>query len=203
MAATKPDKNKALAALTTAALSLPGLNATAAVPAAQIETNVSYGHYQESDNRMQVDVYHADAVIPLSDRIELAFSMDRDTYSGATPAFSMPASMTNQPKYKQKDDGTPSSEVSYADVVSAASGGVTAAGLTILGGLNAFQSFSDGNTDAQAKITAYNNRVIEELILERDTSLTAIDEAGSRGHGSLQRRSSKAIQQTLTDQLES
>ena len=177
MAVTKPDKNKALAALTTAALSLPGLNATAAVPAAQIETNVSYGHYQESDNRMQVDVYHADAVIPLSDRIELAFSMDRDTYSGATPAFSMPASMTNQPKYKQKDDGTPSSEVSYADVVSAASGGVTAAGLTLLGGLNAFQSFQDGNTYAQSKITAYNNRVIEELILETDTSLTAIDEA--------------------------
>jgi len=103
VAATRPDNNKALAALTTAALSLPGLNASAAIPSAQIEANASYGHYQESDNRMQVDVYHADAVIPLTDRIELAFSMDRDTYSGATPAFSMPASMTNQPNKRMME----------------------------------------------------------------------------------------------------
>ncbi len=163
MAVTRPDNNKALAALTTAALSLPGLNAAAAVPAPQIEANVSYGHYQESDNRMKVDIYHADAVIPLYERVELALSLDRDTYSGATPAFSMPESMTNQPKYKQKDDGTLSNEVSYVDVVSAASGGVTAAGLTILGGLNAFQSFQDGMAAAQTEITTEKNLALTEL----------------------------------------
>ncbi len=167
------DNNKALAALTTAALSLPGLNATAAVPAAQIEANVSYGHYQESDNRMQVDIYHADAIIPLSDRIELAFSMDRDTYSGATPAFSMPASMTNQPKYKQKDDGTPSTEISYADVVSAASGGVTAAELTLLGGLNGFESFQDGMKAAKTEIDANQS----ESALHRILNTTHNDQA--------------------------
>lgn len=145
MAATKPGKNSALAALTTAALSLPGLNAQAAVPVTGIKTTVSYGHYQESNQRMQVDVYHADAIIPLSERLEFAFSIDRDTYSGATPTFSMPESLTNLPKYKHKADGTPSKELSYVDLVSAASAGVNAGELTQLGGLNAFASFSDGS----------------------------------------------------------
>lgn len=118
MAAINKDKQKALAALTGAALSLPGLNTQAAIPANSIVTNVSYGHYQESDNRMSVDVYHADAVIPLTDRLELAFSLDRDTYSGATPAYSLPAVMTNR---KKNDEG----ETSYVDITSAASGSVT------------------------------------------------------------------------------
>ena len=154
VAVIKSEKKTALAALTTAALSLPGLNASAAIPSAQIMSNVSYGHYQESDNRMQVDIYHADAIIPLSERIELAFSLDRDTYSGATPSFSMPENMTNVPKYKQKADGTTSNELSNVDVISAASGGVTAAGLTILGGLNGFQSFVDGTIANQPVLDA-------------------------------------------------
>ena len=175
MAVIKADKNTALAALTTAALSLPGLNAPAAIPAAQIEANTSYGHYQESSNRMRVDVYHADAIIPLTDRIELAFSMDRDTYSGATPSFSMPASMTNVPKYKQKSDGTPASDVSYVDVIAAASGGVTAAGLTILGGLNGFQSFSDGNIAAQAEIAANKDLALTTLQNTTDNDQAALE----------------------------
>jgi hypothetical protein len=175
VAVIKSDKNTALAALTTAALSLPGLNASAAIPSAQIMSNVSYGHYQESDNRMQVDIYHADAIIPLSERIELAFSLDRDTYSGATPSFSMPTSMANVPKYKQKSDGTPSTEVSYVDVVAAASGGVTAAGLTILGGLNAFQSFSDGNTATQAEIAANKNAQLTTIETTQTTDQAALD----------------------------
>lgn len=136
MAAIKSEKNKALAALTTAALSLPGLHAVAAIPAANVKTNISYGHYEESSNRMKVDVYHADAVLPINDRIELAFSLDRDTYSGATPAFSMPTTLTNLPKYEY---GT--GKLITADLVSAASGGVTASGLTSLGGLNSFVEY--------------------------------------------------------------
>ncbi len=150
VAAIKTVPNKtALAALTTAALSLPGFKTQASIPADRIQGNVSYGHYQESDERMEVDVYHANALIPLSDRLEFSFSLDRDTYSGATPAFSIPLSMTNQPKYKQQDDGSLTSEVSRVDIVSAASGGVTTGGLTILGGLNSFKSFSDGIAGAQ------------------------------------------------------
>ncbi|UOA07442.1 DUF3570 domain-containing protein [Methylobacter sp. S3L5C] len=175
MAAIKSDKKTALAAFTTAALSLPGLTVSAAIPSAQILSNVSYGHYQESDNRMQVDIYHADAIIPLTDRLELAFSLDRDTYSGATPSFSMPASMTNVAKYKQKADGTVSNELSYVDVISAASGGVTAAGLTILGGLNGFQSFSDGNTAAQAEITTNSNTQLTALETTKTNDQAALD----------------------------
>ena len=91
-----------------------------------------------------MDVYRANALIPLSDRLEFSFSLDRDTYSGATPAFSIPLNMANQPKYKQNDDGSLTSEVSPVDIISAASGGVTTGGLTILGGLNSFKKFSDG-----------------------------------------------------------
>lgn len=130
------EKNKALAALTSAALALPGLQANAAIPIAQAEANFQYGHYQESDNRMSVDVYHADFIVPIADRLELGFSIDRDTYSGATPAYSVPVSMTNQTRLEY---GVPIS----ADIVSAASGGISAGGLTILGGLNTFQQFRD------------------------------------------------------------
>jgi Protein of unknown function (DUF3570) len=174
VAAIKPVSNKtALAALTTAALSLPGFDTQAAIPADRILGNASYGHYQESDERIQVDVYHADALIPLSDRLELSFSLDRDTYSGATPSFSMPLSMANQPKYKQKDDGSAASELSAVDLVSAASGGVTTGGLTILGGLNGFQSFSDGTARGQIEL----NTLVEKFDAETNAAQLAIDAA--------------------------
>jgi uncharacterized protein DUF3570 len=123
VAVTNADNRRTLAALTSAALGLHGLQAAAAVAVANPQLNLQYGHYQESDDRMQVDVYHADFTVPYNDRLELSFSVDRDTYSGATPAFSMPTSMTNQPKY---DNGV----LTNADIVSAASQGVTAGGLT-------------------------------------------------------------------------
>lgn len=173
MAVIKKDHHNALVALTSAALSLPGLSVQAAVPASGIKANVSYGHYQESDGRMQVDVYHADAVIPLSDRLELAFSFDRDTYSGATPAFSIPASMAYQPKYKQKSDGTLATDLSNVDVISSASSGVSASGLTILGGLNGFKAFEDYKKTAEAKITfeseQANQVFINQLNAAKDT----------------------------------
>ena len=175
--AIKPKPNKAaLAALTTAALSLPGLKVQAAVPADRIQGNVSYGHYQESDERIQVDVYRANALIPLSDRLEFSFSLDRDTYSGATPSFSLPLTMTNQPKYKQKDDGTPADELSRVDIVSAASGGVTTGGLTVLGGLNNFQRFIDGNATGQGNLDNLSSKLeadTENAKLTLDTAFNA------------------------------
>ena len=147
----KSEKPKALLALTTAALALPGMDVSAAVPVAQAQGNVHFGYYEESDDRMQVEVSHGDFIVPVSDRLEFTFSIDRDTYSGATPAFSIPETMADQLKYKQKADGTPASELTPADVVSAASGGVTAAGLTILGGLNAYKKFIDAGQAAEAQ----------------------------------------------------
>lgn len=148
VAVTK-DKSKALAALTTAALGLPGLETQAATAITNAQGNVMYGHYQESSNRMHVDVYHGDFVVPITEHLEFAYSIDRDTYSGATPAFSMPAEMANQPKYK--DAGT-----ILADVISAASGGVTASGMTILGGINNFKKFIEAR-DAGINAFVANN----------------------------------------------
>ncbi len=156
--ATRAEKHRALAALTSAALGLPGMQASAAVPIGQAEGNVHYGYYQESDDRIQAQVYQGDFIVPIADRVEFTFSLQRDTYSGATPAFSIPETLTNQPKYKQNADGTPAAEVTLTDVVSAASQGVTAAGLTVLGGLNAYKSFVDAHDPAQAEFSAGNPR---------------------------------------------
>lgn len=146
MAATKPETGKSLAALTAAALCLPGISAQAAVVANDIFSNVSYGHYQESSNRMSVDIYHADALIPLTDRLELSFSMDRDTYSGASPAYSLPATMANQPKMSL-------GQATLADIVSSASPVVSAAMLTTMG-LNGFVAYQDAKNNLQAGVAA-------------------------------------------------
>ena len=148
---SKSESNTALAALTSAALSLPGLHASAAVPATNIKTNASYGHYEESNNRMTVDVYHADAVIPLNDRIELAFSLDRDTYSGATPTFSIPTTLTNLTRYTTK--GT-----EHADLISAASGTFGADKLTTPEGLDTFISQESRERDTQEINATINSR---------------------------------------------
>jgi hypothetical protein len=89
---TKPKTNRLLA-LTSAALSLPGLSAQAAGPVQKASANTQYGHYQESDNRMEVDVFHADAIVPVGEHLELTYSVDQDTYGGATPSFSGPKSL--------------------------------------------------------------------------------------------------------------
>ncbi|WAR46473.1 DUF3570 domain-containing protein [Methylomonas rapida] len=154
MAATKVEKNAALAALTSAALSLPGLQAVAAVPAANINANVSYGHYEENNNRMKVDVYHADAVIPLTDRIELSFSLDRDTYSGATPMYSLPVTLTNLPRQEK-------SKIIYEDLVSSASPIVTKSNILTFG-LDTFYTESGStiaNVISNSQDQISNNRI--------------------------------------------
>ena len=90
MAAIK--KKKTLAAFTCAALSLPGMQAKAAVPVAEAEGNVQYGYYREQGERMRADVYHTDFIVPFADRLEFTFSADFDTYVGATPLYSAPDS---------------------------------------------------------------------------------------------------------------
>lgn len=100
MAATERGAGNAgttLLALTSAALALPGIG-NAALPAADAHGTVQYGEYRESADRMRARIYHADAVLPLSERTEFTVSLDQDTYSGATPLFSLPSAMRNQPK---------------------------------------------------------------------------------------------------------
>lgn len=142
------------------ALCLPGLSARAASPATDITSDVSYGHYAESGKRMTVDIYHADATLPLTDDLELSFSLDRDTYGGASPAYSLPTSMTNQPKYdvtlvSGKINTSP--QVSNADIVASASPLASAAMLTTMG-LDDFVAFQLANTAAQTNFTAQQNQ---------------------------------------------
>ncbi|MEQ8659739.1 MAG: DUF3570 domain-containing protein, partial [Gammaproteobacteria bacterium] len=158
MAATESAPARALAALTSAALALPGLEAAAELPSMVPDATFQYARYQESGGRMRVDVYRKALSLPLTDRFELGFSVNRDTYSGATPAYSLPTTLTGQAKFAQRDDGNPASAVSFTDVVSAASGGASAGGLTILGGLNAFAEFVTVGNDARARFITANPR---------------------------------------------
>lgn len=86
MAAIK--QKKSLAALTCAALGLPGISANAAIPAETAKGNVQYNHYKEAGDRIEAQVFHTDLVIPFADRFEFTFSLDQDIYSGATPVYS-------------------------------------------------------------------------------------------------------------------
>ncbi len=173
VAVIKPDMNKALAALTTAALGLPGIDIQAAVPSAQAQGNVQYGYYQESDDRMKVEIYHGDFAVPVSDRLEFTFSVDRDTYSGATPAFSLPETMTNQVRLGQAGP-------EKTDVISAASGNATAQGLTILGGLNTFQDVLIGTNQARLDIQAASQLATSAIDAAKNKATATLDAAKQR-----------------------
>lgn len=82
MAAT----NSPLAALTAAALALPGM-----VPQADAETalspeiNTAFSRYEESSDRMRIDVYQATATLPITDRFSVKANGVKDVVSGASP----------------------------------------------------------------------------------------------------------------------
>ncbi len=145
MAVTKQDKSRTLYALTSAALCLPGMDVRAATPSLLATGSTAYGYYQESDQRMQVQIYHADGLVPLTERLEFAFSLDRDTYSGASPAWNVPQTMTNQ---------TLANGGGVADLISAASA-VSAQSITGEG-LEKFQTYQDAlNASGGDKVKAY------------------------------------------------
>ena len=138
VAVIKTKTNRAVAALTAAALSLPGLEVSAGSPVTKATANFQYGHYQESDDRMKVQIYHTDTMIPLTERLEFSFSYDRDTYSGASPGWNVPTSMNNLLTTKGEK----------ADVVTAASV-VSAGSLTDSeNGLAKFEAYSQGGGGA-------------------------------------------------------
>ncbi len=97
MAATKVKKpgNATLLALSSVALSLPGISTKAATPVAEAEGNVQYGYYMEEGDRMEAQVYHGDFIVPINDFFEFTFSYDFDTYIGATPSYSTPQAMSD------------------------------------------------------------------------------------------------------------
>ncbi|MCB1741532.1 MAG: DUF3570 domain-containing protein [Gammaproteobacteria bacterium] len=107
---------QALAALTAAALGLPGIGPRAAQPSDQAHATVQVGLYREGGARIDARILHLDAGLPLPAGSELTLEIDQDIYSGATPSFSVPAAMTGRPKQQLGQQ-----RYTPADVISAAS----------------------------------------------------------------------------------
>lgn len=81
----------AFAALTAAALSLPGMVSDAEAQEPQIfGLNTQFSRYEESGNRMKIDVYQASAFIPVSDQLNFKISGVKDLITGASPVAYVP-----------------------------------------------------------------------------------------------------------------
>jgi hypothetical protein len=79
-----------LAALTAAAMALPGINARAEAPGANpFQVDASHLEYSESGARMNVRVNQASAVVPLG-AFQLKANGIQDVVSGASPQFNAP-----------------------------------------------------------------------------------------------------------------
>jgi len=111
-------KSEAIQALTAAALALPGMLPTAA-EATQLETSITsdfqYGHYQESDNRISVDIFQGIVSIPVSNSLEIQTTWVVDTFSGATPVLTMPASSAHNSTGASGINGVDVSHLAIAD----------------------------------------------------------------------------------------
>ena len=80
-----------LAALTAAAMALPGMHARADAPGANPWLiDASHLEYSESGNRMDVRVNQASAVVPIGDAFQLKANGLQDIISGASPQFNAP-----------------------------------------------------------------------------------------------------------------
>ena len=84
MAATDSIK---LAALTAAALALPGLapEARADAPQRAVSLDTNFSRYEESAGRMRVDIYQSSMTIPLGDRFSIKANGVKDVVTGASP----------------------------------------------------------------------------------------------------------------------
>ncbi len=84
MAATNPVSSR-LAALTAAALALPGMTPKAQAEGLNPEIDTAFSRYEESDNRMRVDVYQAVGSLAIGDRWTVKANGVKDVVSGASP----------------------------------------------------------------------------------------------------------------------
>jgi len=77
--------------LSLAALALPGLMQTAQAGRAEETYNADfqYGHYEESGERMKVDIYELSAAAPIGKAFTVSLGLIRDTMSGASPMFNV------------------------------------------------------------------------------------------------------------------
>ena len=92
MAATNPNgSSRALTALTTAALALPGLSPdTQAGTPAERQWDVGFFYYDEGEGRMTVESLQQSLTLPLGERFDLTLNAVRDSISGASPIYNLP-----------------------------------------------------------------------------------------------------------------
>ena len=88
-------KSNALQVFRAAALALPGVTAEtqATLPDEKPTFDFQYARYQESSDRIAVDVYQGSAVLPLAQTAQVSVNWTVDTFSGATPVLTMPESV--------------------------------------------------------------------------------------------------------------
>ncbi len=80
-------KSKIAVRLTCAALTLPGLVQTAAAGRVEETYNFDYqyGHYEESGNRMKVDIFEGAVSVPIGKAMTANVNLVRDSITGASP----------------------------------------------------------------------------------------------------------------------
>lgn len=121
-------------------MALPGTDPLAYQLIDVAEGNVQAAHYQESDDRIEAQVYHANAAFPLSSDTGIRVSVDQDIYSGATPLFSVPGSMTGLPK-------RPLGSTDYVSADAVASASPVVGTFEVTTSMHGFKAFEDGVAD--------------------------------------------------------
>ena len=83
---------KTLAALTSAALALPGMTsqALAATPATQVELEGGLFYYDEGPDRVRVATVQQQALTPVGDDFDVKVNAVYDSISGASPIYNVP-----------------------------------------------------------------------------------------------------------------
>ncbi len=91
VAATERNRDR-LSAFVGAALALPGVSTpvSAATPLQEYDFQYSHARYDESDNRMRVQVDQLSLAFPLGSRFDARIDATRDIMTGATPVFNRP-----------------------------------------------------------------------------------------------------------------
>ena len=91
VAATEsPVPHKTLAALTGAALALPGMPPAQAALPGERQWDLGYFYYDENGDRMTVESLRQTLVLPFEDSVEVTFNGVRDNISGASPIYNLP-----------------------------------------------------------------------------------------------------------------
>jgi Protein of unknown function (DUF3570) len=83
---------KTLAALTSAALALPGMTtqSPAATPAAKVELEGGLFYYDEGTDRVRVATVQQQAITPVGDDFDVKLNAVYDSISGASPIYNVP-----------------------------------------------------------------------------------------------------------------